>query len=262
MLCFHGGGGSPRSIERQSGFSRLSEREGFLVVYPKALAGNWNDGRDSQKIWCQANEIDDVAFVQSLLERLKSRFDIDEKRIYAAGFSNGAMFCLRLARELPLAFAAVASVAGGMAESVSSAFSLDFPVSLLMIHGSKDPIVPYRGGGVGFHHNRGRVVDTHRCVRMWVKANACNDDPQISYLRDGRHDETKTKVFRFADGRASSEVILYTVIGAGHVWPGRRLGPRWRRMVGPVCLDFDAGEVIWSFFLTHPRKTAIRKKKG
>lgn len=261
LLFFHGGGSTPRGAEVQTGLSRLADKEGIIVVYPEAILRNWNDGRNTPKIWSHVNQIDDVAFVEALLAKLKSTFAIDEQRVFAGGFSNGGMLCHRLAAKLPLAFAAIAVVGGGMAEGVSKHFLPDFPVSILVIHGTKDPVVPYRGGGVGYRHNRGRVVDTHKVIKLWRGANGCDRKAEIAYLPDKRRDGTRVKSFTFPNGARGSEVILYTIMGGGHVWPGKKISKRWRQMVGTVCLDFDGAQALWQFFLTHPRRGVVAPQK-
>ena len=262
ILFFHGGAGTPRGAEVQTGLSQLADREGVIIVYPEALQMNWNDGRNCHKIWSQANNIDDVGYVEALLAKMKSTFAIDEARVYAGGFSNGGMMCHLLAAKLPLAFAAVAVVGGGMAEGVAKNFLPDFPVSILVIHGTKDPVVPYRGGGVGYRHNRGRIIDNHRLVRLWRGANGCDRVPHVAYLPDRRRDGTRVKTFTYRNGGRGSEVVLYTIIGGGHVWPGKKISKRWRQMVGPVCLDFDGARALWSFFLSHPRKGVKTRPKA
>ena len=56
--------------------------------------------------------------------------------------------------------------------------------------------------------------------------------------------------FAYGGGRNGTEVVLITVTGGGHTWPG---GPQYLpvSVVGPVCQDFDAGELIWQFFARH-----------
>ena len=106
MLLFHGGGGYDDAIRYQSRMDSVSDRKGFIVIYPasynkrilKDRLPDWNDVRVYQN-GCPS-KIDDVAFVEGLLENLKALFNIDEKRIYAAGFSSGAQFFYQLAKEL------------------------------------------------------------------------------------------------------------------------------------------------------------------
>jgi len=111
VLVFHGGGGNARQIARHSGFNRLSEKYGFITVYPQAMDKHWNDGRTSEKFLEHDASIHDVAWIEALIGRVREKYAIDNKRVYAAGISNGGMFCQRLAIELGRCFAAIASLA-------------------------------------------------------------------------------------------------------------------------------------------------------
>src|SRR5215208_1891220 len=82
VLVFHGGGGRASGIAPHTGFSRLAEREGFLVAYPEGVNGRWNDGRG------YTAGHDDVAFVRALLDSIGRELAFDPKRVYATGISN------------------------------------------------------------------------------------------------------------------------------------------------------------------------------
>ena len=114
VLVFNAGGGRAQDIAPHTGFSRVADREGFVVVYPQGLRGRWNDGRGFPTAMH-----DDVGFVRALLDTLGRELGIDAKRVYATGISNGAMFAYRLACDLPGTFAAVAPVAGALPAEVA-----------------------------------------------------------------------------------------------------------------------------------------------
>jgi polyhydroxybutyrate depolymerase len=59
--------------------------------------------------------VDDVAFLDALLDDLAGAYRVDPRRVFATGMSNGAMMAYRLASELSERIAAVAPVAGTMA---------------------------------------------------------------------------------------------------------------------------------------------------
>ncbi len=126
------------------------------------------------------------------------------------------------------------------------------PVSVLMMNGTEDSLVPYRGGGVRRGTN-GRVLDTEEAARIWAAADGCTKDARVEILPDADpHDACRTKRSRWTGGREGSEVVLYTFEGGGHTWPGgRQYAPEI--LVGRVCHDVDATQVIWDFFKAHPR---------
>jgi polyhydroxybutyrate depolymerase len=252
VLVFHGGEGDGEGVERLTGFDALADREGFLVAYPDGGGKHWNDGRENRDFETFREHVDDVAFVGALIDALSRDHAIDPKRIFATGISNGGIFSHYLAARLANRIAAIAPVAGGIAEPVRSRFRPEKPVSVLIIHGTEDPLVPYHGGGVrrGTH---GRVLDTDEAARLWVAADACSIQPSKNSLPEADPDDgCRVDRTRWTGGRNGTEVVLYTVQGGGHTWPGEsQYAPRIA--VGRVCRDFDATQVIWEFFKTHPR---------
>src|SRR5262245_25377092 len=114
VLVFHGGGGTPEQIERESRFSELADRAGFVVAYPEGHRRSWNDGRGSDAVAAQRDGVDDVAFVRALIDAVSAQRRIDAKRIYATGISNGAMMSHRVGLALSPRIAAIAPVAGGL----------------------------------------------------------------------------------------------------------------------------------------------------
>ena len=115
VLVFHGHGDSAAGIAAISDFNRLADRNGFIVVYPEGVDHHWNDGRVVAGADGKAR-VDDVAFVNALLDRGTGKWRVDPRRIYAVGFSNGGVFCQRLGLELANRLAAIASVSASMSD--------------------------------------------------------------------------------------------------------------------------------------------------
>lgn len=90
LLAFHGGGDSALHIAHVSGWWRVAKKYGFLLV-------------------CVEDHLNSTASeTMELLDRLKERYPIDSRRIYASGFSMGGCKCWDLYQEYPEAFAALA----------------------------------------------------------------------------------------------------------------------------------------------------------
>jgi polyhydroxybutyrate depolymerase len=127
------------------------------------------------------------------------------------------------------------------------------PISVLLMAGTKDPLVPYEGGDIGFARGRkvGRVVSVAETIKYWTMFDQCPPSPIIAVEPD-KDPEDGTRVRREISGpcREGTEVILYAVEGGGHTWPG---GQQYlpERIVGRTSRDIDANEVIWSFFKRH-----------
>jgi polyhydroxybutyrate depolymerase len=252
VLAFHGGGGQAAGMERMTGFGKLADKEGFLVVYPEGISKNWNDGRENPNSVAFKEKVDDVAFVAALIDALGKQHKIDAKRVYATGISNGAIFSHYLAAKLSGKIAAIAPVVGGIADPFHKEFSPEKPVSVLILQGTKDPLVPYEGGPIR-PGKRGKVIGTDEAVRLWVRHNGCQAKAIEEELPDtDPKDGCTVKRFRYEKGQAGTEVVLYKIEGGGHTWPG---GIQYlsEKLIGKVCRDFDGTTVIWEFFRKHPK---------
>jgi polyhydroxybutyrate depolymerase len=242
VLVFHGGGGRASGIAPHTGFSRLAEREGFVVAYPEGVNGRWNDGRG------YAAGHDDVAFVRALVDTVGRELGIDTQRVYATGISNGAMFSYRLACDLPGTLAAIAPVAGAMPAELAPGCGHTQAVSVIAFQGTADPLMPYAGGGVA--RRRGRVLSAERSIGFWGAVSGCSAPPTTRSAPDRVSDGTRVRVTTFGGCRDGRAVELYTIEGGGHTWPG---GPDAARRVGKVSRELDGTEVIWAFFARHGR---------
>ena len=147
VLVFHGGGGNGTSLVGFSGFDKVADREGFIAVFPDGVGGNWNDGRETFASESHQLNVDDVGFTDALIETIAGEFPVDRKRIYATGISNGGIFSHFLAGQRSGTLAAIAPVAGGIAVPFNEQFNPDEAVSVLIIQGTEDRLVPYGGGG-------------------------------------------------------------------------------------------------------------------
>ena len=249
IVAFHGGGGTGEGMERLTHMNDISDSGGFIAVYPDGVNKNWNDGRP------QINpDVDDVAFVRSMLERLESDYSIDTKRVYATGISNGGFMSYRLAFDLDGTFAAIAPVGALMTEQLYARPPPAGPVSVLLIEGIDDPFVPWAGGDISTGRlKRGTVVSTGVTIDYWVKAGGCVTPPAVTEMTDAEPDDgTRVREELYSGGREGTEVELLAVEGGGHTWPGGLQYLR-ERTIGKTCRDIDASRVIWDFFKGHSK---------
>jgi polyhydroxybutyrate depolymerase len=237
------------------GLNRLSDKEGFIVVYPDGIEKHWNDGRENVNYRAHREKIDDVGFISALIDHLAKQYHTDVKRVYATGVSNGAMMSFRLACELSEKISAVAPVAGSMPENMPSKCTPSRPIPVLMISHTEDPLVPWGGGEIRFGLRRfGRVLSVGETVTFWATHNQCSSPPNITWGPDkDSKDGTRVRKESYHPCRESSEVVLYAIEGGGHTWPGGdQYLPEW--IIGKTSRDIDANEVIWSFFKRHIKK--------
>ena len=248
VLAFHGGGANAANMAAFSGLDDKADEAGFIVVYPEGTGRlprmlTFNAGACCGH--AAATNVDDVAFTRALLDDLATVTDIDERRVYATGMSNGAMMAHRLGVELSDRIAAIAPVGGPMGLDECRPGR---PVPVIHFHGDADEFAPFAGG-------RGRGISgtdfqsVKRSVSGWVEADGCRVDPEINTLADSEDDGTSVRLERHGDGQDGAEVVLVVIEGGGHTWPGRE--PRLRAL-GRSTREISANDLMWEFFERHP----------
>jgi polyhydroxybutyrate depolymerase len=229
VLAFHGYSGTGKSLAAATGFSDLADLYGFLVVYPDGLgpagATSWNAGGCCG--FAKSANLDEVAFVRGILSDLGTIARIDPQRVYATGFSNGAMLSYRLGCEMSDTLAAVAPVAGVL---LNNACGPAQPVSILHIHGMADTSVPYSGNTTPAAS--GVFESVEQSIATFVALDGCPPAPEVK--QHGLVTHTA-----YGPCRDGSAVELYSLQGIGHFWPPTAILP--------------ASQIIWNFFVAHPK---------
>lgn len=257
VFVLHGGGGTAAGTASLDGgrFQALSGRDGFLLVYPQGVDNGWNDGRGDNKVTAQSENIDDVQFFADMIDAISRQYMVDSRRIYACGISNGGFMSLRLAQDLSRRFAAVTAVTANVSAALAKSSPPAAPVSVMFINGTQDPLVPYHGGQVMvFGKERGEVLSSHQSAMYWALADGCRPIAARAWAADlDPADGCRVITSTWSGGREGTEVVLESVVGGGHTWPG---GSQYlpRVVIGTVCRDFNASDRIWSFFSAHARR--------
>lgn len=260
LLALHGGGGNAEAMVKltKGGLNILADKEGFVVIYPNGIEKNWNDGRSGEETNYRTHEenIDDVGFISELIDYLIKNLNIDSKRVYITGMSNGAMMTLRLGCELSDKIVAIAPVAGNMPLNLSSICSPEHRVSVMLIAGTDDPLMPFEGGDITGPFGivkLGKVLSAEETITLWVNSDNCISSPVTSEEPDlDPTDGTLVNMTAYTGCEDSTEVMLYTIENGGHTWPG---GYQYlsRGIIGNTCMDINANEIIWEFFMRHSR---------
>jgi polyhydroxybutyrate depolymerase len=244
VLVFHGGTGTADSAIHMSGFSDVADRNGFVVVYPNGTGRlsddkllTWNGGDCCG--YAQQNNVDDVGFARAIVTDLGLHLNVDVKRIYATGMSNGAILSQRLACEAAELFAAVAPVSGTLNFSPCRPSR---PISVIEFHGTADQHIPYEGGYGPQSLVNVDFASVTASIGFWTAFDGCGANPQTSSFQDVRHDT-------YTGCAGSTAVELYTVVGGGHAWPGGQGG--WADSDRPT-MTISASDLIWAFFAAHP----------
>lgn len=252
VMMLHGGGGTAKAAMWETGWAEKADKEGFLAVFPNAMARDptrpssfarnpqlWNDG--SGRFYPNQKAVDDVGFINAILDELSARFPVDMRRVFVTGFSNGASMSFRLGVELPHRIAAIAPVAGALWQN---SLTLKQSVPMHYITGTDDPLNLIEGGvpklatGVSDKVRAKPKPPVRDSIVKWAKALGCPTTPTSKSKENGIGKETYC---------ADAEVVYIVVDGLGHTWAGgKSLLPE--RMVGKTSDKLNAADVIWGFF--------------
>lgn len=246
VLAFHGAVTNGSIMALSTGLNRKADEAGFVAVYPNGTGDtrfflNWNVG--GKGLGDDPKEADDLKFVRLLLDDLASKVNLDPKRVYATGHSNGGMMCYWIATELPRRIAAIAPVSAEM----PAACHPKQPVPVIHFHGTQDARVPF-GNTASKElraHGLRSVLET---MSYWSRVNRCASKPILSRLPDKSDDDTSVKQYRFVARKSGADVVLVVIEGGGHTWPGRKpLTP----ISGESTMEISANDLIWDFFKRH-----------
>jgi polyhydroxybutyrate depolymerase len=242
VLVFHGDAGSGRSISDVTRFNNLADQKGFIVVYPNAIDKEWSLRGDFTE------KVDDVLFVNALIDHLKQQINIDSHKIYATGFSRGGILTQALACKLSDKIAAFASVAGSLPVQLKPNCQPQTPISMMIVNGTNDQDVRYEGDD---HSKRGALVSISDMVSFWRSHNQCissDGSPPLPSINSNK--SSKVKAAYYSNCSGNSEVLQLAVINGGHFWPGGASTDANLNKFN-AQLGLNASQTIWEFFQCH-----------
>ena len=222
VLNFHGFGESASDFMNNADMRTVSELNTFILIYPQGSCLNgsshWNaclTGGDNKSY------ADDFGFVESIISEISSQYNVDLKRVYAAGYSNGGMMAYGLANYKSDLIAAVASVSGVMLDCIGST---SHPMPVVHLHGTSDDIIPYNGGN-GWN-------SVQKTLYHWINFNNTTSNPTLSIDYSGG---MTIEHYVYDEGNYSVSVENYKYIGGDHVWFSSTFRGR------------NTSELIWNF---------------
>ncbi|HUH12045.1 MAG TPA: PHB depolymerase family esterase [Longimicrobiales bacterium] len=235
VISLHGGalwGAAQRDI---SGWNALADHEGFIVAYPSGA------GRASPRVWgarLGPDQQRDVEFLTQLIDTLIARHNVDPSRVYVNGLSNGGGMTFTLSCAAADRVAAAGIVGGALFEPWGACIGAP-PIPVVVFHGTDDSTAPYEGGTTWVAP--WPFPNIPHWVGRWAERNRCEVIP-----RDSALSATVTRR-AYSSCAGGADVVLYTLHGDGHVWPGGGALPRW--LVGTDSRSLDATRVMWEFFV-------------
>jgi len=212
VFCIHGlGQTAVLFCVTGAAMDKKSDEAGFILVMPNGYQNSWNAGTCCGG--ASTSMLDDVALFRAIFEEVGKHVNIDLDRVYASGLSNGAYMSYRLACEAADIFTAVAPGAGaigtndiGGGTNAASDFTTcepSRPVSVLDMHGTADPLIPYSLQAPTLE----RIAAKDGC--------ASTTSPAAAPVSGG-----DTTCVRYDGCPKGIEVIGCSVQGGGHCWFG------------------------------------------
>ncbi|WP_232548870.1 alpha/beta hydrolase family esterase [Propioniciclava soli] len=263
VLDLHGSSANGTVQAGISGLGAIADREQFIVAQPTAAIplpttdplpdGNWAWNvpgvPTTAGAFPPAGARDDVAYLSAVVDQLDARACVDERRIYATGFSGGGRMASALACARPDLIAAIAPVAGLRAgrpdptdtTTVDAASCPpDAPVAVLTFHGDADFVNPFAGSA-----DLRWGYSVNLALATWADLDDCRARPSTMQVS-----EHVTRI-SYAGCARRAAVVGYIVEGGGHTWPGTAvdLSP-----LGVTTQEIDASELMWEFFAAHQRR--------
>lgn len=234
VLNFHGYGSNALEQMWYGDFRSVADTAGFIVVHPQGTLFNgithWNVGG-----WTIGSTVDDVGFIDALLDSISADYNIESTRVYATGMSNGGFMSFLLASQLSEKIAAIAPVAGSMTPETYNNSNPQHPTPILQMHGTTDDVVPYNGDTW--------TLPIDDVLEYWANYNNCNPIPSVTALPDiDPNDGSTIEHIVFDGGDNDVNVEHFMIVGGGHTWPGNILGGNGTNN------DVDASVEIWKFF--------------
>jgi polyhydroxybutyrate depolymerase len=172
---------SPLLIMLHSASTSGAHQENYMKLAPVAkklgmiyIAPDGTVGADGRRVWnaakscCQKSgtPVDDIAYLNSLIDEIDTKYPIDRKRIYFVGHSNGAFMSLAFACATGKA-AGVVSLAGAM--DVDATCASPHPFAFLHIHGAADEKNKLDGGAL----NKGTYTSAIETINRVAAINQC-----------------------------------------------------------------------------------------
>ena len=239
IVLLHGYTSSGSGQDSYMGFSAIADTYGFLLVSPD---GDKESGGDENRFWNASSaccnffqsDVDDSAYILSIIKEVKADFNVDANRVYLIGHSNGGFMSYRAAYDHSETIAAIASLAGASHADMRSA--PENPVHVLQIHGTSDGTIAYDGAEIG-GNSYPSAKDT---VTQWAYYNGCKAQAAERELRDlvANLEGHESSVMVFNQGcKAGGSSELWTIADGSHV---------------PAFSDTFAEQVV-EWLLAHPK---------
>lgn len=236
VIDLHGTGSNGAAHALRTDYMSIADTANFIIAYPDGTREPltqlrfWNYGPPL------SSNVDDVGFLEALIDSISSQYSINQNRIYCSGMSNGSFMSYYMACQSNR-FAAVGGVTGSMSTAMYNSCNPQRPTPAIHVHGTDDNINPYTGTS-----SMQAVEDV---TRFWVNQNSCDTTPVVFQIPDiDPADSCTAERFLYSNGVNGNTVEFFKVTNGGHTWPGHYIFT----FNGNTNLDFNATAELWRFF--------------
>ncbi len=225
LILLHGYTGSGDENVAYFGLAAAAEQHGFVYAAPDGtIDGDGNRFWNATDACCNFDrgDVDDVAYLSSVIAEIQGALAIDPKRIAVAGHSNGGFMSYRMACERSDIVAAIVSLAGATFADPADCKPGE-PVSVAQVHGTADDTILFGGGGP-LTDVTGPYPGAEATASTWATYDGCGSKPSglstkidvDAELSDGA-DPAETSVQEWSGCEAGATVQLWTIPNGGHV---------------------------------------------
>jgi polyhydroxybutyrate depolymerase len=236
VIALHGTGSNGAAHAQRTDFMSIADTANFIVVFPDGTREPitqlrfWNYGPPL------SSSVDDVGFLEALIDSISAQYSINQNRVYCSGMSNGSFMSYYMACQSDR-FAAIGCVTGSMSTAMYSSCNPSRPTPAIHVHGTDDNINPYTGTS--------SMQGIESMVRFWVDENSCDTTPAVFQIPDADPSDSATaERFLYSNSVNGHTVEFFKVTNGGHTYPGHYVFT----FNGNTCMDFDASAELWRFF--------------
>lgn len=238
VFVLHGSQGDGQVIRKSEGEKKLeaiAPAENIFLVYPNGYKRYWNECRKTANSAANLENINDGLFFAQMIDYFQTKYDIDQKKVFAIGTSGGGHMAYKLALTMPERFRAITAFIANLPDTNNfDCAEKRIPRPVLIINGTADEINPYQGGEVklGPKVSLGFVRSTDRTLHYWSSLAGYKGTPKMESVPDRDPKDGKTVEKYTYKSKRKPEITLYKVNGGKHDYPN----------------DIDVYLEAWAFF--------------
>jgi polyhydroxybutyrate depolymerase len=209
---------------------RVASDRGFVFAAPDGTVdSDGNQFWNATDVCCDLDHagVDDAGYLADLIDEIDAVANIDPKRVYLVGHSNGGFMSYRMACEHADAVAAIVSLAGATFVEPDDCQPSE-PVAVLQIHGTADDVIAYDGGELSdvVDPSGGtlRYPGARATAAAWAGYDGCRPElmeteetVDVDALIDGQSGRAEATVARTSGCEPGGHVELWTIPDGGHV---------------------------------------------